>query len=174
LALAVVAGSLWVALAFSSHQSLFYNHLAWWLAGTAIGAIFLAALIAGVVSGTRGTVSGLANGLTTWGLIVIGALAAGIPGLVAFGSTRPVTVNGAQVMVTTVRPWSTFWALLIGLGAAGLGGLMGGAWPRRPEMERVVDVTDTAVAGPTTTEPVAATEADETPRTGRTVRAGRR
>src|ERR1700737_3677244 len=71
LSLTLLAGSLWVALAFGSHQRLFYDHLAWWLAGTAIGATFLAALIASAVSGTRGAGAGLATGLTTWGLIVL-------------------------------------------------------------------------------------------------------
>src|SRR4029077_7480432 len=81
LGLAVLAGSLWVALAFGSHQAAFYNPLAWWLAGAAIGATLMAALIAGAVSGTRGPLAGLATGLTTWAVVVLFTLATGDPAL---------------------------------------------------------------------------------------------
>jgi hypothetical protein len=145
-ALTVLLGTLWAALAFASHRSLFYQHLAWWFAGTAIGATFIAGLIAGLVSATRGRLSGLANGLTTWALIVIATVAGGVPGLVAYGSTRPIVINGIRVAVTTVRPWTTFWALLSGLGAALLGGLIGGVMrqPRETatDMEPTIDVRD--------------------------------
>jgi hypothetical protein len=130
LALTLLVGTLWVALSFSSHRAAFYDHLAWWLAGTAIGATFVAGLLAGLVSGTRGPGAGFLNGLTTWGLVALGAAAGGIPGLIAAGSTRVITANGVRVTVSTVSPWTAFWALLIGLGAAILGGVMGGSVPR--------------------------------------------
>ena len=46
-AVALVAGSLWAAAAFSSHNGAFYNHLAWWFGGTMIGAAFLGSVVAG-------------------------------------------------------------------------------------------------------------------------------
>src|ERR1700683_2076442 len=46
LALTLLAGTLWVALAFGSHDAVFFNHLAWWFGGTAIAGMFIAALIA--------------------------------------------------------------------------------------------------------------------------------
>jgi len=144
--LSILVGALWTALAFGSHRSAFYDHLAWWFAATAIGGTFFAALVAALVSGTRGAASGLANGLTTWGLVVIATVAGAIPGIAAYGSTRPITVNGIRVAVTTVRPWTTFWALLIGLGVALLGGLLGGMGRRqhapRRTMATPVDVRD--------------------------------
>ena len=155
LALMLLAGSLWVALAFGSHRPQFYNHLAWWLAGTAIAAMFVAALIAGAVSGTRGRGAGFLTGLTTWALVVLAAIAAGVPGVAAYGSSRPINVNGVHIAVATVRPWTTFWALLIGLGAAIIGGVIGGTMPRRKASERVVDVREPAVAErPIATEPL--------------------
>ena len=154
LAFTLLSGSLWVALAFGSHYSAFYNHLAWWFGGTAIATMFIAALIAGGVSPTRGTTAGLANGLTTWGVVVLGGLAAGIPGLLAYGSTRPVVVNGIRVAVTTVRPWTTFWSLVIGLGAAVVGGTIGGMLPRRQAVEGVVR-GDVATSAMSRTVPVA-------------------
>src|SRR5579863_8097692 len=68
-AVAILAGSLWAAAAFSSHNSAFYDHLAWWLGGTLIGAAFIAALVAGTLSSLRGGIAGLANGLNSWALI---------------------------------------------------------------------------------------------------------
>jgi hypothetical protein len=132
LALALLVGSLWVALAFGSHRSLFYDHLATWFAGTAAGAVFVAALIAGVSSGRRGPTAGVLTGLTTWAVVVLGGVAAGVPALAAYGSTRPITVNGIRIAVVTVRPWTTFWSLLIGLGAAVVGGFLGGIRRRAP------------------------------------------
>jgi hypothetical protein len=126
LALTLLVGALWVALAFGSHRSFFYDHLATWFAGTAVGAVFVAALIAGVSSGRRGPTSGVLTGLTTWAVVALGGLAAGVPALSVYGSTRPIVVNGIRIAVVTVRPWTTFWALLVGLGAALVGGLLGG------------------------------------------------
>ncbi len=144
LGLSLLAGTLWAAFAFGSHDAAFYNHLAWWFAGTAIGGMFVAALLAGLVSGTRGAASGLANGLTAWGLVVIAAIGGGLPGLAAYGTSRPITVNGIRVAVTTVRPWPTFWALLIGLGAAVIGGVLGGMMRRKPMVPAEVPVVPAA------------------------------
>ena len=142
LGLGLLVASLWVALAFSSHQSVFYNHLAWWLAATAIGAMLLAAMIAARVSGVLGAAAGLANGLTTWGVIVLATAAGGIPGLVAYGATRPITVNGVRIAVTTVKPWTTFLALVIGVVAAAIGGTFGGLTQGRRAKRHTVDVRD--------------------------------
>ena len=43
--------ALWLALSFSSHDSVVYTNLSWWIGGTAIFCMFLAGLIAGVSSG---------------------------------------------------------------------------------------------------------------------------
>ena len=134
LALSLLVGALWVALAFGSHRSLFYDHLATWFAGTAVGAVFIAAFIAGVISGRRGPLAGVLTGLTTWAVVALGGLAAGVPALSVYGSTRPIVVNGIRIAVVTVRPWTTFWALLIGLGAALVGGLLGGIGRRSPRV----------------------------------------
>ena len=131
LALTVLFGALWIALGFSSRHPLFYNHMDWWLAGTAIAAMFVAGLIAGVASGVRGPGAGFANGLTTWGIAVLGVMAGAIPTFSALGSRHTFVANGIHLTVTTLRPWTTFWALLIGLGAGVLGGMIGGTVPRR-------------------------------------------
>jgi hypothetical protein len=132
LAIATMVSLLWLALGYSSHHRLFYQHLDWWIAGTAIGAMFLAGLIAGAASGTRGVASGLANGITTWALLVLGLLAAGIPGLVASGNRVSLHLGAHSVTVNTANWWPAFWAVVIGFGAAVIGGLLGGGMRRRP------------------------------------------
>jgi hypothetical protein len=142
LAALVLAGSLWLALAYSSHVRTFYVHLDWWLGGSAIAATFLAGLLAGGVSGTRGPAAGLANGVTTWALLTIATLGVGLGAAATAGTVHSITVGGRAISVTTVRYWTSFWAVLIGLGAGGLGGLLGGMIPRRRSMRwaQVVDV----------------------------------
>src|SRR6202158_311352 len=68
-AVALVAGSLWAAAAFSSHNGTVYNNLAWWFGGTMIGVALLGAVIAGAVSRTRGAIAGIVNGVGRWSLI---------------------------------------------------------------------------------------------------------
>src|SRR5437588_4467727 len=46
-AVALVAGSLWAAAAFSSHNGTFYHDLAWWFGATRIGAALLGAVTRG-------------------------------------------------------------------------------------------------------------------------------
>jgi uncharacterized integral membrane protein len=130
LAAGAVAGTLWLALAYGSHRHLFYQHLDWWIGGTAIFAMFLAGLPAEASSGTRGIMAGLVTGMTTWGLVVLGILAIAIPGVLATSNTTVLHLGARSITVSTLRWWSSFWSLLIGLGAAAAGGLIGGAMPR--------------------------------------------
>lgn len=129
--LMTVLSSLWLALSYNSHQRNISDHLTWFLGGSAILSVFVAGLIAGAVSGTRGPGAGLANGITTWALVVIALVATGLPTALAVGTIHPVHVNGTVYDVTAVTYWTGFWSLVIGLGAALLGGIVGGAMPRR-------------------------------------------
>jgi hypothetical protein len=130
LAAGAVAGMLWLALAYGSHRHLFYQHLDWWIGGTAIFAMFLAGLLAGASSGTRGPMAGLLTGTTTWGLVVLGILAIAIPGVLATSNTTVLHLGARSITVKTLRWWPSFWSLLIGLGAGALGGVIGGTIPR--------------------------------------------
>jgi hypothetical protein len=129
--LALVAGALWFAAAFSSHNGAFYNHLAWWFGGTLIGASLIGAVIAGGLSRSRGPIAGVVNGLTSWGIIAIVAGALAVLVAVTNGTTTPLTVHGSVVNVEFVRPYVAFWSSVAGLGAAGVGGFLGGMIPRR-------------------------------------------
>lgn len=126
-----VLGVLWLALAYSSHRQVFYQHLDWWMGGTAILAMALAGFLAGAFSGAPGASAGLASGLTTWGLVVVGTLAVGIPTLLAVSNTTVVHLGAASITVKTLGWWPSFWSLLVGFGAAAFGGVIGGTLPRK-------------------------------------------
>jgi MFS family permease len=138
LGLGLLGSMLFLALAFDTGTAEFRDNLSWWLAGTAIVATFLGAFIAGILAGSRGFGAGLAHGMTLWGVLIVGLLAAAIPILSAYGTTFKVDIGTTTYSVTSASYWSAFWTLLIGLGAAAIGGLLGGALPRSARrVERV-------------------------------------
>src|SRR5262245_52798137 len=104
-----MANSLWFALAFDRGTRAFRAHLDWWVAGTAIGATLLGAFIAGLASARPGVLSGLLQGLTLWGVLVIAFVALAIPTAAAFGTSFDVTVGGTTYRITTTSYWSVFW-----------------------------------------------------------------
>ena len=122
---------LWLALAYSSHRHLFYQHLDWWLGATAIFAMLLAGVVAGASSAARGVTAGIANGVTAWGLLVLGVAAFGIPALISTSNATVVHVGARTLTVKTLGWWPSFWSVLIGLGAGAIGGAIGGAPSRR-------------------------------------------
>jgi hypothetical protein len=135
--------ALWAAIGFGTHQGGITTNFRWWEAGSAIFSMFLGAYFAAVFAGIRGPASGLANSATLWGTSVLGVILVGIPAVMRIFSlqlsglsARSVgTAANATASATGVSPhavlWTTFWAIVIGLGAALLGGLVGGTMPRR-------------------------------------------
>ena len=81
LALLALLTTLWFALAFNSDVETVPVNLEWYVGITAIASLFIGGLLAGWLSGVRGAGSGLFNGITMWGLILIVALAVGIPAI---------------------------------------------------------------------------------------------
>ncbi|MGH9107519.1 MAG: YrzE family protein, partial [Acidimicrobiales bacterium] len=126
--------ALWLALSFGSQISVVYSNLSWWIAGTAIFSMFLAGFIAGVTSGARGLGAGAMNGITTWGLIVIAVGAVVLPTFAIGHVPHTVTTAGHTYSINYLTYWTTFWSVLIGLGAALLGGALGGSLPRRADV----------------------------------------
>jgi hypothetical protein len=104
--------SLWVALGYGSGINAFSGYINWWVGATGIATAFLAGALAGWLSGSRGVSFGTVHGLTVWGLLVIAAGVFGLPG-------------AAVARVAGSILWTTFWTVLIGLGAAVFGGVMG-------------------------------------------------
>jgi hypothetical protein len=127
----VLLNSLWLALSFANHDSVVYNNLSWWIAGTAVFCMFLAGLVAGLTSGARGAGAGSLTALTTWGLVAIVVAVVVVPTFSLGHVPTFVTVSGHVYKINYLTFWTVFWSVLIGLGAALLGGLIGGSVPRR-------------------------------------------
>jgi len=131
LALLLLVTALWSALAFSSNVTAIRENFAWYVGWTAVGCLFLGGLLAGWLSGVRGAGTGLVNGLTMWGLILIVTLAAGVPAIfnifnIGRVDSSAVTTGIAQTVAGSTL-WASFWTILGGFVAAGLGGMIGGA-----------------------------------------------
>jgi hypothetical protein len=125
-ALLLTLSVLWLAIAGSAAG--FATALPWIEAISAIATMFVAGWLAGWLAAVPGANAGLGNGLTVWGLFAIAAVLSGAPALVTVTGTT-LTPIGVQsvVAVSDAALWATFWSLIIGAVAAGLGGLLGGA-----------------------------------------------
>lgn len=124
LGIMVMVTSLWLALGFGSEVETVRANMDWYIAGTAIGALLIAGFLAGWLSGIRGPAAGMVNGSTVWALTLIAVLAVGIPSaLRVFEQAEATALSGEA-------SWTTFWGILIGFGAALIGGVLGGMIPR--------------------------------------------
>ena len=153
MALLALLTTLWFALAFNSNVDTIRLNLEWYVGVSAVVALFIGGLLAGWLSGVRGAGAGLFNGITMWGLILIVALAIGIPAVFNVFNLGRVTAiaDGTTLSSSGVDTalWASFWTILGGFIASGLGGLIGGAitMPANAQLgpmtaERTVDVTD--------------------------------
>ncbi len=153
MALLALLTTLWFALAFNSNVDTIRVNLEWYVGITAVVALFIGGLLAGWLSGVRGAGSGLFNGITMWGLILIVALAIGIPAVFNVFNLGRVTAIAEGTTLTSsgvdTALWASFWTILGGFIASGLGGLIGGAvtMPANAQLtpaavDHTVDVTD--------------------------------
>jgi hypothetical protein len=153
LALLALLTTLWFALAFNSDVETVRVNLEWYVGITAIVSLFIGGLLAGWLSGVRGAGAGLFNGITMWGLILIVALAVGIPAIFNVFNLGRVSAIADESGITAsgVDPalWASFWTILGGFLASGLGGLIGGAvtMPANAQLQtattdRTVDLVD--------------------------------
>jgi hypothetical protein len=132
MALLALVSTLWFALAFNSNIDTIRVNLEWYVGISAVVALFIGGLLAGWLSGVRGAGSGFFNGITMWGLILIVALAIGIPAVFNVFNLGRVTAIAEGTTVTgsgvNTALWASFWTILGGFLASGLGGLIGGAF----------------------------------------------
>jgi hypothetical protein len=134
----ILLSSLFAAIGFGTHTSALTGNFRWFEAGSAIFAMFLGAYFAAWFAGIRGFGSGLANAATLWGITVLAVVLVGIPSVMRIFNLRlaflATTSPSGAVSTTGSSPhtvlWTAFFAIVIGLGAALLGGLFGGAMPR--------------------------------------------
>ena len=132
MALLALVTTLWFALAFNSNIDTIRVNLEWYVGISAVVALFIGGVLAGWLSGVRGAGSGFFNGITMWGLILIVALAIGIPAVFNVFNLGRVTAIAEGTTVTgsgvNTALWASFWTILGGFLASGLGGLIGGAF----------------------------------------------
>ena len=150
LALLALLTTLWFALAYNSGVDSIRDNLEWFVGGTAVAALFVGGLLAGWLSGVRGPGSGFFNGITMWGLILIVAVAVGLPAIfnvLNLGRVTSITDQGGLLGTGVDETlWASFWTILGGFLASGLGGLIGGSvtMPANAQLQRqaVVDSDD--------------------------------
>jgi hypothetical protein len=132
--LLMLASMLWLSLAFGSTMTAVRDNLAWYLGISAIVALFIGGVLTGHLSGVRGAGTGFLHGLTLWALILIVAISVGIPSLLnVFSLGRVATQVAGPATRTTFGDtalWASFWSVLGGFLAAGIGGAIGGAVSR--------------------------------------------
>ncbi len=126
--------SLWVAIGYGSDVTWFRDQLDWLVGASAIVAMFVAGWVAGWLSGARGPVVGLWHGLTVWGLALITLVSVTLPSVASnggFPSPTSATSSAAlsPAFYTGTTLWAFFFAVLIGVAAAAIGGAVGGATP---------------------------------------------
>jgi hypothetical protein len=171
IALLALLTTLWFALAYGSGIDQIRTNLEWYVGISAIVCLFLAGLFAGWLSGVHGFGSGFFNGMTIWALMLILTVSVGVPAVLNVFNLGRVTQLDAETggLLSTDSSnvlWATFFAIVGGLIASGLGGAIGGAITRpanahlydegvqtdvvdRPERDRAVErpERDTVVVG---------------------------
>jgi len=144
LALFALLSSLWLALAFESGTSVVRTNLAWFLGGSALGCLFLGGIITGYLTGIRSAGSGILHGWSLWGLLMIATIAIGIPSVLnIFGLDRVTTGLDSGSVGNVNALWASFWTILGGFVAAGLGGAIGGAVARQPGVMATTEAAPT-------------------------------
>ena len=134
LSLMLLLATLWAAIGFASGAQDVAGNIQWFLLGSAVLSMFVGGLLAGWLSGVPGAAPGFFNGMTVWAMLLVGALAIGIPGLLQavgfdLAAVTPEQATG-ELAVQGDALWAGFLSLVIGLLAAALGGAIGGAMTR--------------------------------------------
>jgi putative membrane protein (TIGR04086 family) len=154
LAVTVLLSALWLALGWGSEIDAVQDNIEWFLAGSAMVALFVGGYLAGWLPGVRGWGPGVINGMTVWGLILTVSLLIGVPTVLGGAATlldnaggiARVTGTGGQSLTpgNDADPglWAGFLTALIGFVLAAVGGAIGGASPRSVDMYETFDTAD--------------------------------
>jgi len=147
LAALVLLTSLWLALANASNVEFILRNLEWFVGASAVVCLFIAGVLSGYLSGVHGAGRGFLHGATIWALLLIVSMSVGIPAILNVFSVSQLA-NDVTTPAGTIDPtaanalWSTFWTILGGFLAAGIGGMIGGLLTRddivRVEGEQIV------------------------------------
>jgi hypothetical protein len=153
LAFLALLTALWLTLAYATGVDIILDNLEWFIGGSAIGCLFIAGLIAGWMSGVHGSGSGLLNGVTIWGLMLLIGIGIGLPATLNVLNLGRITAideatgNWLTTADDTVL-WATFFSIVGGLVAAGLGGAIGGALARPANAELAAPATTEMIDRP--------------------------
>ena len=135
LATLLLLTALWLALAYGSHMTRISANLDWYIGISAIASLFIAGILTGYLSGVRGAVTGMVHGFALWGVLILVTFTVGIPTILnVFGlqSIADQAISGRLIQTGDEGAlWATFWTILGGFAAAGLGGMIGGLATRR-------------------------------------------
>ena len=153
LAMLLLLSALWLALAYGSDVTAIRDNLGWDIGISAVASLFVAGILTGYLSGVRGAGTGMLHGFTLWGLLMLVAVTVGVPSLLnVFGlqgltdqadSAARLTNSGSDGTL-----WVTFWTLLGGFVAAGIGGMIGGAFTRAETADSPVVFHNTTSPAP--------------------------
>jgi hypothetical protein len=121
-----MVSALWLALGFGSGVDTFHADIEWWLAGTGIGSVLIGGFVAGATSRSGGTGRGTTNSVVMWALLAIPAAFVTLIVAAANHATAS-SATGVLERVGNGSLWAAWWSMLIGLGAAVVGGMAGGA-----------------------------------------------
>lgn len=121
-----MVSALWLALGFGSGVDTFHDSIEWWLAATGIGSVLIGGFVAGATSRRGSTGRGTITSVVMWALLAIPAAFVTIIVAAANHSTAN-TAQGVLDRVGDASLWAAWWSMLIGLGSAVLGGILGGA-----------------------------------------------
>lgn len=143
LGLLVLLTTLWVSLGFGSDVEQIRDNLEWYVGFSAVGCLFVAGILAGWLSGVRGAGSGFFNGVTIWALMLVLTITAGIPAVInVLNLGRLIDVDTGGLLATNETVWwATFFAIVGGLLASGIGGAIGGAFTRPANAQLTPEVT---------------------------------
>ncbi len=165
LAMLMLLSALWLALAYGSEMSAIRENLGWYIGGSAVASLFVAGILTGYLSGVKGAATGILHGFTLWGLLMLVAVTVGVPSLLnVFGlqgladqadSATRLADSGSDGTL-----WVTFWTLFGGFIAAGIGGMIGGAFTRDESIAPIV-VRDVAPATRTVPRTATPTRTDD-------------
>jgi len=156
LATLLLLTALWLALAYGSDMTEIGTNLEWYIGLSAIGSLFIAGILTGYLSGVRGAAPGMLHGFALWGVLILVTITVGIPSVLnVFGLQQMANqaIDGRLIQTGDEGAlWATFWTILGGFAAAGLGGMIGGLSTRRSTRSVVAttSVAETTAAAPTT------------------------
>jgi len=147
LATLLLLTALWLALAYGSDMTQISANLDWYIGISAIASLFIAGILTGYLSGVRGAGTGMVHGFALWGVLILVTITVGIPSILnVFGlqSIADQAISGRLVQTGDEGAlWATFWTILGGFAAAGLGGMIGGLATRRSTRSMVATTSST-------------------------------